>query len=307
MANHPRVREVLAARGVAISQDTLFVGAQHDSCSDRLTWLDADAIPASHRELFGRCVAAFDAARARNAHERSRRFSSSPRGASPTGALAHVEARAEDMAQPRPECGHATNAACVIGRRSRTRGLFLDRRVFLVSYDPSADDSEGRLLERVLDAVVPVVAGINLEYYFGTVDPTGYGCGTKLPHNVSAMLGVMDGPSSDLRTGLPWQMVEIHEPMRLLLVLETRPETLAAIVGRNPGFAKLVRNRWLQAATLAPDSGEVLVFGARGLVPHRSETKLLHEVPVSADWYGEHLDGVRPARVTAAAMCEARG
>jgi hypothetical protein len=95
--------------------------------------------------------------------------------------------------------------------------------------------------------------------------------------------------------------------MRLLLVLETRPETLAAIVGRNPGFAKLVRNRWLQAATLAPDSGEVLVFGARGLVPHRSETKLLHEVPVSADWYGEHLDGVRPARVTAAAMCEARG
>ncbi|TFG96767.1 MAG: DUF2309 family protein, partial [Myxococcales bacterium] len=278
------------------------VGAEHDSCSDAVTWLEDDEIPASHRELFGRCVVALDTARARNAHERARRFSSFPRGASPTVALAHVEARAEDLAQPRPECGHATNAACVVGRRSRTRGLFLDRRAFLVSYDPRVDDSEGRLLERVLDAVTPVVAGINLEYYFGYVDPTGYGCGTKLPHNVTAMLGVMDGHASDLRTGLPWQMVEIHEPLRLLLVLETRPEILAAILARNPTLARLVRNRWVQAATLAPDSGEIFVFGSRGLVPHRSETVSLPEVGASADWYGEQRDSLAPARVAATAL-----
>jgi hypothetical protein len=36
-------------------------------------------------------------------------------------------------------------------------------------------------LERVLQAAVPVCAGINLEYYFSRVDPTGWGCGTKLP------------------------------------------------------------------------------------------------------------------------------
>ena len=29
----------------------------------------------------------------------------------------------------------------------------------------------------------------------------------------------MDGAASDLRTGLPWQMVEIHEPVRLLFVV----------------------------------------------------------------------------------------
>jgi uncharacterized protein YbcC (UPF0753/DUF2309 family) len=45
-----------------------------------------------------------------------------------------------------------------------------------------------------------------------------YGCGTKLPHNVTSLLGVMDGAQSDLRTGLPWQMVEIHEPTRLAIV-----------------------------------------------------------------------------------------
>lgn len=65
-------------------------------------------------------------------------------------------------------------------------------------------------------------AGISLEYYFSYVDNTGWGCGTKLPHNVASLLGVMDGAASDLRTGLPWQMVEIHEPVRLLFVIEIR-------------------------------------------------------------------------------------
>src|SRR5262249_40368913 len=140
-------------------------------------------------------------------------------------ALAHVEARGADLAQPRPEYGHATNAFCIVGRRSRTLGLFLDRRAFLVSYDPSTDE-RGEILARLLAAVVPVVAGISLEYYFGRVDPTGYGCGTKLPHNITALLGVMDGAQSDLRPGLPWQMVEIHEPVRLTIVVEASAELL---------------------------------------------------------------------------------
>ena len=64
------------------------------------------------------------------------------------------------------------------------------------------------------------------------VDPSGYGCGTKLPHNVTSLLGVMDGAQSDLRTGLPWQMVEIHEPTRLAIVVEgTRDGLWRAVCG----------------------------------------------------------------------------
>ena len=148
----------------------------------------------------------------------------------PRAALGHVEGRAADLAQPRPEYGHATNAFCIVGRRERTRGLFLDRRAFLVSYDPTRDE-DGTTLARILAAVVPVVAGISLEYYFSYVDPTGYGCGTKLPHNVTSLLGVMDGAQSDLRTGLPWQMVEIHEPVRLTMVVDTTPEILIRLAG----------------------------------------------------------------------------
>ena len=98
-----------------------------------------------------------------------------------------------------------------------TRGLFLDRRAFLVSYDATQDPAD-ESLAALMAAVVPVCAGISLEYYFSFVDNDRYGCGTKLPHNVTGLVGVMDGHASDLRTGLPWQMVEIHEPVRILFV-----------------------------------------------------------------------------------------
>jgi uncharacterized protein YbcC (UPF0753/DUF2309 family) len=297
MANDAEVRRLLAARGIAIPAGTFFLGAQHDSASDAVTWFDRDALPGSHRELFERAAAAFDEARARNAHERCRRYARVPAWLPPALALAHVEARAEDLAQVRPEYGHATNAACLVGRRSRSRGLFLDRRVFLVSYDPAADDAEGRLLERVLGAVAPVAAGINLEYYFSFVDPAVYGCGTKLPHNVTCMLGVMDGHASDLRTGLPWQMVEIHEPLRLLLILETPPERLRRILARSAGLSRLVRNRWIWLAALSPDSSDLFVFGPEGFSRHQSESLELPRVGGSEDWYRGSREALACARI----------
>src|SRR6202034_4191690 len=86
-----------------------------------------------------------------------------------------------------------------------------------------------------------------------------YGCGTKLPHNVTSLVGVMDGHASDLRTGLPWQMVEIHEPVRILFVIETTPERLTGVMNRNPPLKQLVENRWIRIATIDPASGRVHV------------------------------------------------
>jgi hypothetical protein len=55
------------------------------------------------------------------------------------GRVSTCDGRASDISQARPELGHATNAAAFIGRREMSRGLFLDRRVFLISYDPTTD------------------------------------------------------------------------------------------------------------------------------------------------------------------------
>jgi uncharacterized protein YbcC (UPF0753/DUF2309 family) len=195
-----------------------------------------------------------------------------------------VQGRAADLAQPRPEYGHATNAFCVIGRRTRTRGLFLDRRAFLVSYDP-AHDEDGAILARIMAAVVPVVAGINLEYYFSYVDPSGYGCGTKLPHNVTSLLGVMDGAQSDLRTGLPWQMVEIHEPTRLAIVVESPRDRLSRVVAGNANLERLVGNRWVWLACLDAESGTLWERRSTGFVAHMPEHPLAVVTGESANWY----------------------
>jgi uncharacterized protein YbcC (UPF0753/DUF2309 family) len=284
MANDPRVRAALAAGGLLIDASVWFVGAQRNTCDNAVDFFDEDLIPAETRPLFERAKAAIETTRRREAHERCRRFDAVPRWYPPLAALAHVQGRAADLAQPRPEYGHATNAFCVIGRRERTRGLFLDRRAFLVSYDP-AGDADGAILARILAAVVPVVAGINLEYYFSYVDPAGYGCGTKLPHNVTSLLGVMDGAQSDLRTGLPWQMVEIHEPARLAMVVEGARDRIARIVGNSPDLERLVRNRWIWLACLDERSGAVWEFRSGTFVLHRPEHPLAAVSGDSLAWY----------------------
>jgi uncharacterized protein YbcC (UPF0753/DUF2309 family) len=284
MANDPRVRDLLASEGLVIGRATWFVGAQRNTCDNTVAFFDEDLVPASLRELFARAAEAIETARRREAHERCRRFDAAPTWYPPLAALAHVQGRAADLAQPRPEYGHATNAFCIVGRRARTRGLFLDRRAFLTSYDPTQDE-DGALLARIMAAVVPVVAGINLEYYFSYVDPTGYGCGTKLPHNVTSLLGVMDGAQSDLRTGLPWQMVEIHEPARLALVVEAPRDRVQRVVQGNAAIDRLVRNRWMWIACLDPDSGELWELRATGFVPHKPQHALAAVAGDSAAWY----------------------
>jgi hypothetical protein len=148
-------------------------------------------------------------------------------------------------------------------------------------------------------AAVPVVAGINLEYYFAVVDPSGYGCGTKLPHNVSGLLGVMDGHASDLRTGLPVQMVEIHEPVRLLMVVDASPGRVLSVLQQNPGVERLARNRWIYLFARDPEDGSMHEFERDAF--RRREFRAM-EPPVvasSRDWYGGkrgHLEIAEIAR-----------
>ncbi|MET8340526.1 YbcC family protein [Streptosporangium canum] len=299
MANHAEVRAGLGGRGIGIPGSTWFLGAYHNTCDDSMTYYDEDLIPGRCRPEAGRAKEAMAAACALAAHERCRRFESAPADLQPGGALTHVATRIVDLGQPRPEYGHATNAACVVGRRSRTRGLFLDRRAFLVSYDPGGDPS-GSLLAGLLAAAGPVCAGINLEYYFSYVDPAGYGCGTKLPHNIVGLLGVMDGHASDLRTGLPWQMVEIHEPVRLLLVVEAEPERLTAILRANPGLNRLVVNGWIQLVAWSPDRDAMYVFRRGAFRPHTPESTDFPVVGRSARFYTGERGHLGCAHTTAA-------
>jgi uncharacterized protein YbcC (UPF0753/DUF2309 family) len=259
MANRPEVRALLAERGIVIPASCWFVGAQHDTCSDEIAWYDLDALPQALHTPFTSLRSCLFEAQELSAHERCRRFLAADEQLPPKRAFAHVTRRASDLSQVRPEFGHASNAAAVIGRRELTRGLFLDRRVFLISYDP-AQDASGSIVENILLTAGPVGAGINLEYYFSTVDNERFGCGTKIPHNLAGLFGVMEGASSDLRTGLPRQMVEIHEAMRLQVIVEAKTAVLEQIYQRQDTLRELIANGWIHLSSIDPESGEIFLF-----------------------------------------------
>lgn len=297
MANDPRVRSRLAERNLVIPADTWFVGAYHNTANDQVTFFDVETIPGWVQPRLVAARAALIEAARRNAHERCRRFMSAPLHLSVRDAVKHVQGRVEDLSQARPECGHATNAICIVGRRERTRGIFFDRRAFLHSYDPRVDDADLTILSRILAAVVPVCGGINLEYFFSYADPVRLGCSTKLPHNITSLLGVMDGAQSDLRTGLPWQMVEIHQPLRLLLIVEATEEGIRKVLAANRYFEQMVRNSWLQLALLDPQRPEIRRYVKGEFVLYQGSKTTRPRAETSSDWYSGKREDLRFARI----------
>jgi uncharacterized protein YbcC (UPF0753/DUF2309 family) len=254
IANMPEVRMLLAERGITIPADTLFLGGFHDTTTDFVDYFDLEQLSLAQRERANAFIQKADLARARNAQERCRRFANTSLEITESQALLEVSKRALALFEPRAELGHATCYSCVIGRRDLTRGLFLDRRAFLNSYNPLSDSS-GKLLTQILCAAIPVCGNANLDYYFSRIDPSKYGCGTKLSHNVVGLLGVCNGVDDDLRTGLPVQMTELHDPIRLLLVIEQEPDIIKAVLNANPGLLEWVANQWVRIASVDPTTG----------------------------------------------------
>ncbi|MCA9544488.1 MAG: DUF2309 domain-containing protein [Myxococcales bacterium] len=296
MANDPRVRERLAAEGIHIPADTVFVGGYHNTANDDVLISDADEVPPSHRAPLDETLAALAEAAKHDALERCRRFENVPLDVTPEQALRHVRARVNDFSQPRPEYNHNGNALALVGRRAWSRGLFLDQRAFLCSYDPDSDP-DGHILADLLQMAVPVGAGINLEYWFAAIDPYGYGSGTKTAHNITGYLGVMDGHQSDLRIGLYHQMVELHEPVRLLCVVEAPPERLLAIAQARPMVGRLVTNGWVLLASLDPATGAVQYFEDGAFRPWPTPLDPLPRVPTSSDWFRGNRGYLPPAQV----------
>ncbi len=295
--NTPSIREALRTQAdIHIPEDTWFVGCMHDTCSDMVEYYELEEIPASLKPHFQQARATIDEARRRNAHERCRRFESVPLQFDPAEALEHVEGRSGDISEPRPEYGHATNALCLVGRRHLSRNLYLDRRSFLVSYNPSLDP-ELKSLTGLIGAVGPVCVGINLEYFFSYVNNAYYGSGTKLPHNISGYVGVINGNLSDLQTGLPWQMVEIHEPVRLLMFVEQSPECFSRVLDAQPYVAKLLRNEWLHIALIDPDTKAFFLWQKDAFVPWDLPDQNLHRVATSSVWYRGKRQHLPPVRV----------
>lgn len=253
MANHPKVRAQLKLKGIDIPEKTQFVGALHDTTKDDIEFYDEDLLYVESKIKHHKNKETFKIALDKNALERSRRFDLVDKSKHISEVHDQIRGRAVSLFEPRPELNHATNAITIIGRRAISSGVFLDRRSFLNSYDYSIDPNGNSLLN-ILKAAAPVCGGINLEYYFSRVDNQKLGAGTKLPHNVMGLFGVANGIDGDLRPGLPMQMVEIHDPIRMLFIVEHKPDVVLDVIQRSPETYEWFKNEWVHLVVLDPES-----------------------------------------------------
>lgn len=260
MANDHEVRQILQERKITIPVETTFIAAIHDTTRDEINFFDRHSqLSINNKNLHRQNIKTFMRALDANAKERSRRFDLINSKAGLQSVHQQVKLRSVSLFETRPELNHATNAFCVVGRRSLTEHLFLDRRAFMNSYDYSSD-IEGKHLIGIINAVVPVAGGINLEYYFSRVDNQKLGAGSKLPHNVMGLIGVTNGIDGDLRTGLPSQMIEMHDPVRLLLIIEHFPEVVAEVIKNKLAIYEWFKYNWINLVVVHPTTNQLYRF-----------------------------------------------
>lgn len=270
--NKSEVRALLKEKGINIPEKTVFVGGYHCTSTGKLLIFEDSPLSEEQRKYLKESCHYVEE---KDAKERMRKFENVPLSISGEQAFLAAQNRSYDFSQPRPEYGHNTNAFCLVGNRKTSKDLFMDRRAFLVSYEDS-NDPEGDYLLALLSAVIPVCAGISLEYYFSFVDQEHFGAGVKQAHNVVSLLGVMNGYQSDLQMGLPWQMVEIHEPARITFLLEADQKKFERVLEKNQEVKNLVHNEWVRLI-LKVAEGDYLLYGKgkpKKIEPIRKEQKV---------------------------------
>lgn len=277
MANHKQVRLLLKERGIDIPSTTLFVGGMHDTAADQIDFYDTESLPEIIRNSYKQHRISFEKALDLNAKERSRRFASINTKNDLKTVRKDILKRSVSMFEPRPELGHGTNSICIVGSRNLTKGLFLDRRAFLNSYD-CRTDMDGKLLVGVMRPIGLVCGGINLEYYFSRVDNYKLGAGTKLPHNVMGLIGVANSSDGDLRPGLPVQMIEVHDPVRLLVLVEHYPEVVLKTIQFAPEMYEWYKNEWVHIIAVHPDTKEFFYFKNGAFSPYKPTSKTISTI-----------------------------
>jgi uncharacterized protein YbcC (UPF0753/DUF2309 family) len=243
---------------------------------------DVQALPSKHIEDHKHNESIINKGLDLNSKERSRRLESVDTTLRPDKAHEKMKLRSMSLFEPRPELNHATNTLCIVGHRKLTKHVFLDRRAFMNSYDYKID-MDGKILVNIMKPLGPVCGGINLEYYFSRVDNQKLGAGTKLPHNVMGLFGVANGIDGDLRSGLPSQMIEVHDPVRLMVIVEHFPDVVLKTIKSVDAMYEWYINEWIHLVVVNPETKELFRFKNGEFELYKPLTQMIETV-VNTDY-----------------------
>lgn len=286
LANHRDVRAMLNDKGLVIPETTKFIGGLHDTTRDELVFYDIQYLEPAQIQKHNSRLAMFDEVLTRNAAERGRKLPHVNFRLNNHKIHKQIKLRSQSLFEPRPEWNHAGNALCLVGPRAHFINLFLDRRAFFQSYEPY-NDVEGKLLAGILRAITPVCGGINLEYFFSRTDTQKLGAGTKLSHNVMGLLGVANGMDGDLLPGLPAQMINIHEPLRLLMVVEQTPEVIQKALQSDVSTKLWYEKEWIFLVSKHPETGLLFRYIHEQFEPYEPVAKAVSEVSRNEVYFTE--------------------
>jgi uncharacterized protein YbcC (UPF0753/DUF2309 family) len=261
--NSTSVRAALVERGIVIPSDTCFKAAEHNTTTDEITiYQDESSL---HLDIMQSLQKNLVEAREINSQNRCQAFALS----ATDGSSSITTQRSNDWSEVRPEWGLARNAAFIIGPRSKTCAVSLEGRCFLHSYQWQ-EDNDDSILETILTAPMVVAEWINTQYLFSTIDNIVYGAGSKITHNVTGKLGIMQGNGSDLMHGLPLQSVmsadhePYHQAQRLLTVVYAPRTKLDIIIKRQEVLQKLFFNGWVMLMAIDPQDNLPYLLDRQG-------------------------------------------
>lgn len=262
--NDKEVRDKLTESNIQIPEDTIFVGASHNTTTDQISLFDRHVVKSdAQKQLIEQIAEDLKNAQAINSSYRAE--SLDIKSTSKKNAMHHTQRNAFDWAQVRPEWGLANNAAFIIGPRDLTKGIDLGSRTFLHSYD-SASDIDFQILESIMTAPMVVAYWINSQYFFSSLNNVAYGAGSKVTKNITGHLGVMQGNASDLMNGLPSESVyrnskqPYHELIRLQVIINAPIEAIGAILRKHLELNALCTNGWIHITCIDTTHNQIFRY-----------------------------------------------
>lgn len=273
LANLPEVRNNLKHyHELNIPDNTIFVGAEHNTTTDEIILFDSDFID-SHKEQL---------AKLKNDLQKAQETATQERLAKGRKSIVAAHKKTNNWSETRPEWGLAKNAGFIIGPRSLTKKMNLNGNCFMNSYNWEKD-ADGNSLEAIMQGPMVVTQWINSHYYFATVDNDKFGGGSKINHNITGKFGVVQGNGGDLKFGIPLQSVNetdekiYHRPLRLSVLIEAPKERITKILLKNENLKSLLDNEWIYLLVMDPTTKNSIDCYHKGIqwIPATAQTDLV--------------------------------